>query len=185
MHKEYRKPNKYLKVKVFKKDDIWSADLVEMPNKKDNDNNAFILTIIDLYTRYAWCVPLKNKSANSVKDAFEFLFEETPDRIPKKLWCDKGSEFYNKIFDKFLKENEIELYSTENEGKAVVIERFNRTIKNWMYKKFTEQGNRKWVEILQPLVERYNNKVHGSIGVTPKEASENPESIIINSVLKI
>ena len=95
LHKEYRRPSKYLKVKVFNKDDIWAADLIETVNSKNNNGYKYILTIIDLYTRYAWAVPLKNKTGNSVTLAFEDLFENTPDRIPRKLWVDKGSEFYN------------------------------------------------------------------------------------------
>ena len=178
LHHEYRKPSKFLKVKVFQKDDIWSADLIETVDSKNNNNFKYILTVIDLYTRYAWVVPLKNKTGESTKEAFESLFESNPDRIPNKLWVDHGNEFYNKIMDKFLKENEIEIYSTQNEGKAVVIERFNRTIKHWMYKKFTERGNRIWIDILPELMDKYNNKVHTSIGFTPKEASDNPKLIL-------
>ena len=188
LHHEYRKPSKLLKVKVFKKDDIWSADLIETVDSKNNriydpetksyNNFKYILMVIDLYTRYAWAVPLKNKTGESTKEAFETLFENNPERIPNKLWVDHGNEFYNKIMDKFLKENEIEIYSTQNEGKAVVIERFNRTIKHWMYKKFTERGNRIWIDILPELMDKYNNKVHTSIGFTPKEASDNPKLIL-------
>src|SRR6266581_9743409 len=69
------------------------------------------------------------------------------------------------------------MYSTENAGKAVVIERFNRTIEEWLWRKFTEQGNQKWVKILPELVDIYNNKIHRSIKVSPIEASNNPQKI--------
>ena len=114
LHKEYRNNKKYLKIKVFNKDDIWSADLIETVNLRNNDNFKYILTVIDLYTRFAWAIPLKNKTSNSIKEAFETLFENNPDRILKKLYVDMGKEFYNKIFQDFLKENEIEIYSTFN-----------------------------------------------------------------------
>ncbi len=81
--------------------------------KKDEDYK-YILTVIDLYTKYAWAFPLKNKTGNTIKNTFEDLFEEEPDRIPKKLYVDHGSEFYNKTFLDFLKQNNIEIYSTFN-----------------------------------------------------------------------
>ena len=185
LHKEFRRPEKYLKVKAFNKDDIWAIDLIETVNPKNNDNYRYILTIIDLYTRYTWAVPLKNKEAISIKEAFEDLFEATPDRIPNKLWSDLGKEFYNKTFEEFLNHNNIEIYSTQNApderttygSHNPVIERFNRTLKHWMYTKFTERGNRIWVDILPELIEKYNNKIHRSIGVTPIEASNNPKLI--------
>jgi len=191
LHKEYRKPKVFLKVKVFNKDDIWGADLVEM--KKEEDYK-YILTIIDLYTKYAWAFPLKNKTGNTVKSTFEELFEEEPDRIngqspaprrPKKLYVDHGSEFYNKTFLDFLKHNNIEIYSTfnqpdeRNQGPShnPVIERFNRTLKTFMWKEFTIQGNQKWLKILPKILSFYNHKVHRTIGVSPEEASDNPEII--------
>ena len=189
LHKEYRNNKKYLKIKVFNKDDIWSADLIETVNSKNNDNFRYILTIIDLYTRFAWAIPLKNKTSNSIKEAFETLFENTPDnglwpagsRIPKKLYVDMGKEFYNKIFQDFLNDNEIEIYSTYNQldertqglSHNPIIERF----KSLMYKKFTENGNRIRIKDLPELIDFYNNKIHRTIRVTPTEAFENPELI--------
>jgi hypothetical protein len=77
----------------------------------------------------------------------------------------------------FLKENNIVLYKTENEGKAVVVERFNRTLKQYMWKKFTEVGNQKWVKLVPSILDYYNNKVHRTIKVSPKDASDNPKKI--------
>jgi transposase InsO family protein len=178
LHKPFRKPAVLLKVKVFAKDDIWSADLVEMP--KENLGRLgiykYILTVIDLYTRYAFAIPLKNKTGSTTREAFEQIFK-TSGRMPKRLWCDRGKEFYNKIMKDFLNENNIELYSTFNEGKAVVVERLNRTLKNMMWKHFTIKGKQKWMKILPVIVNQYNNKIHSSIKITPAEASENPEKI--------
>ena len=116
LHKEFRKPKEYLKVKVFNKDDIWSADLIFIPK---DQGYKIILTVIDLYTRYAWAIPLKDKTGKTMVEAFEEIFELN-ERVPNKLWVDNGSEFYNKVFKKFLEDNKIEMYSTFNEGKAVV-----------------------------------------------------------------
>lgn len=169
IHREYRKQKSLLKVKVFNKDDIWSADLIDMPKEK---GYRYCLTVIDLYTRYAWVVPLKNKTGITVKQSFENIMRQS-NRFSKKLWVDKGTEFHNKQ----VKSLPFEIYSTYNDGKAVIIERFNRTIKNKLYKRFTEQGHQKWLAILPEIVDKYNNTKHSTIQTTPTAASEDPSSI--------
>ena len=185
LFKEYRKPKKFLKIKVFNPNSIWSIDLIDMPMKRLNNNYKFVLNIIDLWSKFVWSVPLKNKDAISVKNAFENLFESNPDHIPDKLYADRGKEWYNKIFKKFLEDNDVEIYSTFNSpddrsnygSHNPPIERFNRTIKNWLWKEFMIQGNQKWVDVLPKLIDRYNNKVHRTIGVAPIDALKNPEII--------
>ena len=91
---------------------------------------------------------------------------------PKKLWVDEGKEFYNATFKKLLDKHEIGMYSTFNEGKAVVIEQFNRTLKNSMWKYFTANNTRFHLDALDQMVKNYNDKVHSTIKITPKEASK-------------
>ena len=154
---------------VFDKDDIWSADLVEFC---EESKFKHILTVIDLYTKYAWAIPLPNKKGQTVAEAFKRIMNESG-RNPKKVWVDKGTEFYNH----YVKALPFEIYSTLNDGKAVVVERFNRTLKQMMSKKFTSQGHKKGLKILPEIVDKYNNKVHSTIKTTPMKASENPASI--------
>ena len=175
LHHEFRKSKYLLKVKVFAKDDIWSADLVEMPKE---GQFKYILTVIDLYTKYAWAEPLTDKKGITIADTFQKIIKDSG-RSPKKVWVDHGKEFYNKDVKKL----PFEIYSTNNEGKAVVIERFNRTLKQMMFKLFTETGRQKWLHLLSDVVKTYNNKVHRTIGATPQEASDNPKSIV-NKVYK-
>ena len=104
-----------------------------------NKGLKYILTVIDVFRKYAWAVPIKDKSAASVTKAFETIIN---DRIPKTLWVDEGKEFYNATFKKLLDKHKIYMYSTFNEGKAVVIERFNRTLKYIMWKYFTANNTR-------------------------------------------
>ena len=111
-------------------------------------------------------IPIKNKTGKSIVEAFDSLSES---KKPKKLWVDNGSEFYNKSFKKWLNDNNIEMYSTFNEGKAVVIERFNRTLKNKMFKYFTANGTYKYIDILSSLINEYNNKKHSSTNLSPNE----------------
>ena len=167
IHKEFRKPKLLRKVKVFNKDDIWTADLVHMPAEL---GYKYILTVMDIYTRYAWCKPLKSKRAQEVKSAFEEIIKKSK-RKPVKLWVDEGKEF------NFIKSLGIEVYNTHNFGKAVMIERFNRTITNKLWKQFSINGNQKWIKILQSKVDDYNNSVHRSIDETPVKASTNPNIV--------
>jgi flagellar hook-basal body complex protein FliE len=144
-------------------------DLVDMSNLKD-DEYKFILTIIDVFSKYAWAIPLKNKKASTVLTAFKDIIEDSG-RYPYKIWADQGSEFYNKNFEEFLNEMGIEIYSTYGNSHCAVIERFNRTLKTNMWKQFTEKQSEKWVELLPELLDEYNNKTHSTIKMTPTEAS--------------
>src|SRR5271156_430422 len=160
-------------------DDIWSADLVEMPNDK---TYHYILTVIDVFSKFAWAIPLKNKTAQTIIDAFKLIFKES-NRHCIKLWTDLGSEFTNKAFKNFCSDNELEPYQTFNEGKAVVIERFNRTLKEKMWLQFTINGIKAhWVELLPKLLNDYNNSYHRTIKATPTFASrkENEQDIRTN-----
>ena len=94
------------------------------------------MCVIDIFSKYAWVVPLKDKKGISIVNAFQKILKES-DRKPNKIWVDKGSEFYNSSFKKWLKDNDIEMYSTHNEGKSVVAERFIRTLKNKIDKHLT------------------------------------------------
>ena len=159
-----------------------------MPQEKDF---KYILTVMDGYTRYAWCVPLKNKKGETVANAFKDIMKKSK-RKPNKLFVDEGKEFYNQhMFElfKFKKKDVLEkgengeyknqIYSVFNASKNPVIERFNRTITNKLWKQFTVQGNQKWLKILQPTVNKYNNTIHRTIRTTPSLASKDPSLIKI------
>ena len=153
-------------------DDIWSADLVDMQAfSKYNKGNKFMLTVIDLFSRYAWAVPLKDKTGAAVRDAFQHIVQ-TSKRKPSKLWVDEGKEFYNRTLKKWLVDNDIVMYSTHNEGKAVVIERFNRTLKSRMWRHFSASSKNVYIDVLPKLLGQYNNTKHRSIDMTPAEASQ-------------
>ena len=144
----------------------------------------YILTVIDLCTRYAFAIPLVNKSAESVCNAFSLIINESG-RKCEKLWVDRGKEFYNKRFQQFLEDNDIILYSTktgfhttgnqEVEPKSWFAERLNLTLKRMMELQMTSQklqGINKplWIDVLLEIIAKYNNTIHSSIDMTPKEA---------------
>ena len=103
---------------------------------KFNKGFRFLLCVIDIFSKYAWVVPLKDKNGVSIVDAFQKMLVDS-NRKPNKIWVDKRSEFYNNYFKKWLKDNDIEMYSIHNEGKSVVAERFIRTLKIKIYKYMT------------------------------------------------
>ena len=116
--------------------------------------------VIDIFSKFGWIIPLKNKTGESVTTAFEKIFKEG--RVPEFLWTDKGKEFYNKNLKKLLDKHDIKLYSTENEEKSSVVERWNRTIKSRMWKKFTEQNSTQYLDALPSILNEYNNSYHSS-----------------------
>ena len=105
---------------------------------KWNKGYRYLLIVLDLFSKYGWIVPLKDKKGETVTEAFQTIFKEG--RKPQYLWTDKGKEYYNKNMKELLEKNGITLYSTENEEKSSVCERWKRTIKTKMWTQFTVQG---------------------------------------------
>ena len=137
LHKPVIRKFKKRKVHSVFKDNIWGADLEDMQLiSKFNKGFRFLLCAIDIFSKYAWVVPLKDKKGVSIVNAFQNIFKKSK-RKPNKIWVDKVGEFYNNSFKKWLQDNNIEMYSTHNEGKYVVAERFIRIIKNKIYKYMT------------------------------------------------
>ncbi|PFX11806.1 putative uncharacterized transposon-derived protein F54H12.3 [Stylophora pistillata] len=171
LHKPIRRNFTKRRVIVNGIDEIWCSDLVEMQKfAKWNKGYRYLLMVLDIFSKYGWIVPLKNKKGESVAAGFKQIFAEG--RVPKKMWTDKGKEYYNQSVKDLFKAKGVELYSTENEEKSSVCERWNRTIKTKMWKQFTIQNNTVYVDILPKILEKYNNTKHRSIGMTPVEASK-------------
>ena len=123
-----------IQIQTHYKDECWSIDLIDRSSLgKYNKNYKFIFTIIDNHTKYAWAMPLKDKSGKSTTTALKSLIEKAK-RKPDKIWSDRGKEFYNKTFLYFPKQNEIQIDSTNSNLKAVFVERFNRTLLDLMNK---------------------------------------------------
>ena len=165
------------------KDETWSADLIDKSSlSKYNHNYKFILTVIDIFTKFAWAITLKKKSGLSITIGFKTILSEG--RKAEKLCVDRGSEFYNKTFKSLLKEygtgkaaSGIELYSTYSDLKAEFIERFKRTLLDIINKPMLINGDGNWVNILNDAVVTYNNNIHSTINMTPVDASINPDKV--------
>ena len=122
---ELNKPiiRKFKKRKVHSpfKDNIWGADLADMQLiSKFNKGFRFLLCVINIFSKYAWVAPLKVKKGVSIFNVFQKILDDSK-RKPNKIWVDKGSEFYNNSFKKWLQDNDIAMYLTHNEGKSVVV----------------------------------------------------------------
>ena len=139
--KELHKPiiRKLKKRKVYSgfRDNIWGADLADMQLiSKFNKGFRFLFCVIDIFSKYSQVVPLKDKKGISIVNAFAKILNKLGCK-PNKIWADKGSEFYNNFFRKWLKDNDIEVYSIHNQGKSAVAERFIRKVKTKIYKYMT------------------------------------------------
>ena len=141
---ELHKPviQKFNERKVYSqfKDNIWGVDLADMQSlSKENKDIKYLLCAIDLFSKYAFVVPLKDKKGTSITNAFNKIIKQS-NRKTNKIWVDQGSEFYNRDFKRWLSSNDISMFSTYNENKSVVAERFIRTLKNKLCKHMTATG---------------------------------------------
>ncbi len=163
LHKMARKKYPTRQYVVHDIDEQWQADLAEVALIADeNSGHRFILTVIDIFSRYAWARPLKSKRGSEVAAAFKDIFDEG--RIPKRIQTDQGKEFENRDVRNLFQEHNIELFSVKSAYKAAMVERFNRTLKTKLWKYFTSNLNQNWTKVLQDVVKTYNNSVHRMIG---------------------
>ena len=145
---------------------------------RQNKGIKYLLCFIDLFSKYAFVVPLKDKKGASVVKGFEKIVSKSG-RQPNKIWVDQESEFYNKTFKNWLKNKGIEMYSTYNEGKSVVAERFIRTLKNKLYKHMTAIGKNVYWNVLDDVVEKYNDTINRSIGMKPKDVRNDKKAVYV------
>ena len=166
LHNMARKKYPTRKYIVHDIDEQWQADLADVSLiANQNKGYNFILTVIDIFSRYAWARPLKTKSGKEVAAAFKDIFREG--RIPKRIQTDQGKEFENRDIARLFNVHRIELFSVKSAYKAAIVERFNRTLKSKLWKYFTMSLKEKWTNVLQDVVSSYNRSVHRTIGIRP------------------
>ena len=173
---------KFDKRKVYSqfKDNIWGVDLADMQSlSRKNKGIKYLLCAIDLYSKYAFVIPLKDKKGISIVNAFNKIIKQS-NRKPNKRWVDQGGEFYNNVFEKWLSDNDINMYSMYNEGKSVVVERFIRTLKNKLYKHMTATGKKVHYDVLDDVVNKYNNTKHSTIKMKPIDVGDNNKRVYID-----
>ena len=160
------------KTDVYYIDDIWSLDILDLKDYGSENNRGYryVLVTIDNFSKFGWTVPLKNKNALTIKDSFENIIISSK-RKPNLIESDRGREFYNNIFQDFLIKNNIKLYSRNSSYGAVIAERFNRTIRDLLKRPVFEKGDGNWIDILPTETKQYNNRIHSSTKLTPKDSS--------------
>ena len=152
-------------------DEQWQADLVDMQfAEKVNDGVKYLLTVIDVLSKYAWVRPLTSKTGDALVEAFRSIFEEG--RVPQRIQTDNGTEFLNKKLQSYFRKMHVHHFVTYNETKAQIAERFNRTLKDKMFRYFQYAGQQhRYVDVLQDLVHAYNHSKHRSIKRRPVDVT--------------
>ena len=173
LHKPIIRKFEKRKVHAAFKGNIWGADLADMQLlSRYNKGIRFLLCVIDIFSKYACVVPLKDKKGISIVKAFQSILKQS-NRKPNKIWVDKGSEFYNAYFKNWLQDNDIVMYSLHNEGKSVVAERFIRTLKSKIYKYLTSISKNVYIDKLDDIVDEYNNTYHTTSKMKPIDIKDN------------
>ena len=159
-------------------DEQWQADLMDVSWYADKNNGTrFLLVVIDLFSRYAWVRPLKNKSAEAVVKAMKSIFREK--RIPKKMQTDQGKEFKNKHFKQLMSEFNINFFTTTDDTvKCAIVERFNRTLRSRIYRYMYHVNSTRFIDALDDIVQGYNNNFHTSIKEIPSNVNKENEAKI-------
>ena len=139
---------------------------------KFNKGFRFLSCVIDIYSKYAWVIPLKDKKGTTITNAFQKILKELNFK-PSKIWVDEGSEFYSRSMKSWLG-----MYSTHNEEKSVVAEKFIRTLKNKIYKYINSISTKIYIDKLNNIVNKYNNTYHNTIKMNPVEVKS---SAYVNS----
>ena len=166
-------------------DEIWSIDLADMIDYKISNNKGFryIFIIVDNFSKYLSAIPLKNKYSQTITNEFSNILSKSK-RKPLKLESDRGTEFYNSIFQNFLKSKNIQHYSRYTDKGPSIAERVIRTIRNLLKKPVFEKGKADWLSELSSVIKKYNNTFHHSTKMTPIQASKKSNEKLVYNNLK-
>lgn len=174
LHQEKPSKTEYLHINSPEIDARWQADLIDLPKLSDANNGyRYILSVIDIYSRYGWLIPTKNKDGNSIQKAFQEIFRDN--QPPSEtLTTDSGTEFTNKTVQALLAKEEVKHYTSQtgDHNRLGMIERFNRTVKTLLARYMSATGSRNWVNVLPLIAKNYNNQVHSSTDMKPSEVKE-------------
>ena len=180
------------KTDVYHIDDIWSLDILDLKvyGLENNRGYRYVIVIIDNFSKFGWTISLKNKNAQTIKNAFENNLIISR-RSPNLVETDRGKEFYNNIFQDFLNKNNIKIYSRNSSYGAVFAGRFNREVRDLLKRPVFEKSDGNWIDVLSTITKQYNNRIHSSTKFSPKDASlkrkdsENNKNIHERNLFKI
>lgn len=182
LHRSARKNFPRRRVIIKGLNDLLQIDMAEMrAYAKVNKGFKYILVVINVFSKFVWCEPVKNKTAKEVTSAMEKILKRMKTTC-RNLQSDRGTEFINSNFKALMHKWKINHYSTYSNLKASVIERLIRTLKNKIWKQFSLQGNYKWLDLLPEIVKKYNNTVHHTIKLKPINVGKENEQQLLNTV---
>lgn len=182
LHRSARKNFVRRKVEMRGIHDTLQADLVEMiPYAQENNDMKYILVVINIFSKKAYARPLKTKTGHEVTRAMKSILDSIKHQI-KNLHVDMGNEFYNNSMKRMLEQRNINMYSTFSTMKASIVERFNRTLKNKMWKRFSLNGSYEWIGMLEDLIFDYNDTRHRTIRMKPNDVSIHDEKRLLTTV---
>jgi transposase InsO family protein len=172
LHKPVKKKFPRNPYTVTNIDDVWEMDLSDL-SSLSKYKYRYLLNVIDIFSRYAWSVPLKDKTGNSITSALKSLFQ---DRKPITIQSDKGTEVVNATVQLYLKRQGVNFHTTHNPDiKGAVIERFNKSLKIRMFKYFTKNNTYRYLDVIDKLLTGYNTSIHSTIVMPPSKF--NPSNI--------
>lgn len=176
LHKPRRTRFKRRRYIVSGIDDLWQADLADMQKiSRQNGGYNFLLVVIDVFSKFLWVKPLKNKTAMITLDAIDQIIIDSQ-RKPKNFMTDKGTEFVNEPTQRYFDNVNVNYYTANNpETKAAVAERVIRTLKGKIYKYMTKSNSKRYIDALEDIVSSYNNSVHRSIKMKPINVTKSTE----------
>ncbi|MES9880676.1 MAG: DDE-type integrase/transposase/recombinase [Sedimenticola sp.] len=171
VRRKFRTPN----VRVTSIDEQFDVDLMSVQNiAKENDGVNFLLCAIDIFSRFLFVEPMKNKTAKSILAAIKKIFQN---RKPKTVRTDKGSEFVNRDFKGYMRDQKVYFFTTQNQPKANYVERVQRTLKTLMYRYLRKKRNYRYIDDIQRIVDSYNATPHRSLNyIAPKDVSKRNEA---------
>ena len=176
LHRQKRRPLLRNRIIVSGIDDQWEVDLADLQELVEyNDGYRYLFCCIDSFSKHAWVIPLKRKNDAALIEGFDILFKATG-RRPNKIRADKGGEFVNKKVMKYLKERNIKFFTSQNETKCAIVERFQRTFKSYMWRYFTKNDTKRYIDKLDDFVDAYNARYHRSIKRPPKDVTSENEA---------
>ena len=171
LHRQVRKRFPRNRIFVREVDEQWEVDLADLPSlMKFNNGYRYLFCCIDVLSKYAWVLSLKRKTGPVLVEGFRRTID-TSGRKPMKTRADKGGEFVNKHFKEFCQEQNIKFFTSQNEVKAAIVERFQRTLKSYMWRYFTKSGSYRYIDKLQDFVYAYNHRIHRSIKRKPVDVT--------------
>lgn len=173
IHKPINKKRDYIPITSPAPNNIYQADLIDLKKLSHfNSGYKYILTIIDIFSRRATAIPLKDKKDKSLVNAFKKMLDDFG--TPNNLTTDNGSEFINKLVKELLMKEEVKQHFTFPEDHNIlgVVERFNRTLKTMISKYMTAYDTKKYIPILNDLIYNYNHTIHRTLGIPPIDVKE-------------